>query len=131
MSQRKEEADGDRPLALLHQLARDVVDRRNVVGIDGVTKPEAVGQNRGSDQNRLMRERDESPDPGRQIGKNKQAVNSGDPAPETQQSGIGLVAQKYRFRMRSHGGPSIRKTFPIMSPQRKNRPMRAHRTPEG
>src|ERR1700688_2871501 len=131
MSQRKEEADSDRPLSLLHQLARDVVDRRNVVGINAVTKPEAVSQNGGSDQNRLMRERDERPGPGRQIAKNQQAVNCGDPAPEAKQSGIRLVAQKYRFRMRSHGGPSIRKTFPIMSPQRKNRPMRAHRTPEG
>src|ERR1700733_6257813 len=131
MSQSKEEADRDRTLALLHQLARDVVDRGNVVGIDGVTKPEAVGQHGGSDQNRLPRERDESPNPGGQIGKNQQAVDSDNTAAQACQSAIGLDRRRYRFRMRSHGGPSIRKTFPIMSPQRKNRPMRAHRTPEG
>src|SRR5580692_8915188 len=111
MPQCKEKTDGDRPLSLLHQLARDVVDRRNVVGIDGVTKPETIGQHGGSDQNRLMREGDEGPYPGRQIGKNEQAVNSGDPGPKAKEFGTGLVAQKYRFRMRSHGGPSIRKTF--------------------
>src|SRR6202041_804035 len=131
MSQSKEEADRDRTLALLHQLARDVVDRGDVVGIDGVTKPEAIGQHGGSDQNRLPRERDESPDPGRQIGQNQQAVDSGDPASKASQSGIGLACRNYRFRMRSHGGPFIRKTFPMMSPQRKNRPMRPPPTPEG
>src|ERR1700739_2602084 len=123
MPKSKKKADSDRPLALLHQLARDVVDRGNVVGIDSVTKPEAVGQHGGSDQNRLPPERNESPDPGCQVGYNEQTVDSGDPASKAGQSGIGLACRNYRFRMRSHGGPSIRKTFPIMSPQRKNRPM--------
>jgi hypothetical protein len=59
------------------------------------------------------------------------AVNYDDPAPKAEQFGDGLVPQKNRFHKRGHGGPSIRKTFSIMSPQRKNRPMRAHRTPEG
>src|ERR1700722_7966197 len=131
MSQRKEKADRDRPLSLLHQGSRDVVDCRNVICIDRVTKSETIGQYGGSDQNRLMREREEGPYPGRQIGKNQQAVNSDNPGPKTKQFGTGLVAKNGRFRMRNHGGPSIRKTLPTMSPQRKNRPMRAHRTPEG
>jgi hypothetical protein len=102
-----------------------------MVRIDGVTKPKAIGQHRGSDQNRLMGERNQSPDPGRQIGDNENAVDSDDPAAKPGYHGIGLSLLNNRFRMRSHGGPSIRKTFPFMSPQRKNRSVRAHRTLEG
>ena len=38
MAEREEEADRDRPLALLHQLARDVVDGGDVIGVDGVAQ---------------------------------------------------------------------------------------------
>ena len=43
MSEGEEQPDGDRALTLLHQLARDVVDRGDVVGVDGVPQAEAVG----------------------------------------------------------------------------------------
>jgi len=36
MAQREEQADPDRPLTLLHELARDVVDRRDMIGVDRV-----------------------------------------------------------------------------------------------
>ncbi len=42
MTKCKEEADRDGPLIILKQLARNIVDRRDVVGIDGVVQPEAV-----------------------------------------------------------------------------------------
>ena len=41
--EREEEADAERPLAVGHQLARRVVDRRDVVGVEGVAQPERVG----------------------------------------------------------------------------------------
>jgi hypothetical protein len=44
MTERKEKAGRQRPLVLAHQLAHDVVDGRDMVGIDGVPEPEDVGQ---------------------------------------------------------------------------------------
>ncbi len=56
MAEREEEADADRALAFLHQLAGDVVDGGDMVGIDGVTQAEAVGQQRGAEQHRMLAE---------------------------------------------------------------------------
>ena len=128
MPERKEKADGDRPLALLHQLACHIVDRRQMVRIDGVTKSKAVRQHRGPDQDRLMDERHQCPDPGRQIGENENGINCNDPTAKAEQFGfcigrIDFTSAPWR--------PSLCQTSPIMSPQRKDRPMRAHRTPEG
>ena len=39
---------GRRPL--LHELARDVVDRADVIGIDGVAQPEGEGEQRRAEQ---------------------------------------------------------------------------------
>ena len=44
VAQREEEPDAQRPLALAHELARRVVDRRDVVGVEGVAQPERVGR---------------------------------------------------------------------------------------
>ena len=41
--EREEEADAQRPLALAHQLARRVVDRGDVVGVERVAQAERVG----------------------------------------------------------------------------------------
>ena len=61
----EEEAHGHRALALLHQLAGDVVDGRDVVGVHGVPQTEAVGQQRGAEQHRLMAKDQERPGPHR------------------------------------------------------------------
>ena len=53
MAEREKEADADRPLALLHQLAGDVVDGGDVVGVDRVAQAEAVGQERRAEQHRI------------------------------------------------------------------------------
>ena len=42
--EREEEADAERPLALLHELARGVVDGRDVVGVEGVAHAQRVGR---------------------------------------------------------------------------------------
>ena len=44
VAQREEEPDAQRPLALAHELARRVVDRRDVVGVERVAQPERVGR---------------------------------------------------------------------------------------
>ena len=44
VAEREEEAHADRLLALLQQLARGVVDGRDVVGVEGVAQPEGVGE---------------------------------------------------------------------------------------
>ena len=48
MPEREHESNGYGTLAVLHQLARHVVDRGDMIGVDGVTQAEAVGQQRGS-----------------------------------------------------------------------------------
>ena len=53
MAQREEETDPDRPLAVLHELARDVVDRGDVIGVDRMPQAERVGQQRGAEQDRV------------------------------------------------------------------------------
>ena len=40
--EREEEADAQRPLALAHELARRVVDRRDVIGVERVAQPQRV-----------------------------------------------------------------------------------------
>ena len=44
VAEREEEADAERPLALLEQLPRRVVDRGDVVGVEGVAQAEGVGE---------------------------------------------------------------------------------------
>src|SRR5271169_5092638 len=53
MPQREEKADRDRPLAVLHKLARYVVDRRDMVGIERVPQAERVSEQRGAEQHRI------------------------------------------------------------------------------
>ena len=66
MAEREEQADAERPLALLHQLARDIVDGGDVVGVDGMAQAEAVGEQRRAEQQRLVVEHRGTPTPRRQ-----------------------------------------------------------------
>ena len=50
VAQREEEADRNRALALLHQLARYIVDGSDMVGIKGMPQPECVGQDTDADR---------------------------------------------------------------------------------
>ena len=67
MPEREEEADPDRPLAVLQQLARDVVDRRYVVGIDRVAQAERVGEQRRAELHGIVAKGEERPTPGRDV----------------------------------------------------------------
>ena len=55
MSEREEQASGQRLLAVLHELAGDVVDGRDMVGINRVPQAEAVGQEARAEQHRSGR----------------------------------------------------------------------------
>ena len=67
VAEREEVADAERLLSLVHQLAGGVVDRRDVVGVEGVAQPERVGQHRHADAQALVvagdDEDDEDPEP--------------------------------------------------------------------
>ena len=78
VAQREHQSDSDRPLALLHQLARHVVDGRNVIRIDRMAKSKAVSQKRRAQQHRKVIECDEGPAPCRQIEAQQQGVQGDD-----------------------------------------------------
>ena len=80
MAERKEEADADRPLALLHQLARDVVDRRDMIGVDRVAQAEGIGEQRRAEQHRLVVQGDERPEPDENIAADQNGVDGDQPA---------------------------------------------------
>ena len=83
MSQRKEKAEADRALAFLHQLAGGIVDRRNMVGVDGVAQPEAVRQERRPEQHCIAGKRSDRPSPGTEIGGDQNGVETDDLAAQT------------------------------------------------
>ena len=68
MAERKEQARRHRTLPILHQLSRDVVDRRDVVRVDGVSQAEAVRQQRRTQQQRIVTKGHERPRPGAEVG---------------------------------------------------------------
>ena len=76
MAEREEEADPDRPLALLHELARDVVDRRDMIGVDRVAQAERIGEQRRAEQDRLTAQGDERPEPDENIAADQTGVDS-------------------------------------------------------
>ena len=53
--EREPEPDAQRPLAFAHQLAGGVVDRGDVVGVEGVAHPERVGGDADPDRERSRR----------------------------------------------------------------------------
>jgi hypothetical protein len=69
----------DRPLAVLHQLPRDIVDRHNVVSVEGMAEAEAVGEARCAEQHRRVTEGDQRPSPRRNIAGNEHPIESRDP----------------------------------------------------
>jgi hypothetical protein len=82
VAEREEEAYGDRPLAVLHQLLRDIVDRHNVVGAEGMAEAEAVGEARCAEQHRRITEGDQRPSPRRDVAGNEQPIDRRDPGPD-------------------------------------------------
>jgi hypothetical protein len=65
--EREHQPDGQRTPAFVHQLARHVVDRGDVVGVDRVAQPERVGEHAGAHQRGLAAEHGDGPAPGGQV----------------------------------------------------------------
>src|ERR1035437_7364609 len=63
VAEREEEPDPERATAFGDQLAGGVVDRRDVIGVERVPKPEAVGEDREPAEHRVAGgiERDQAP----------------------------------------------------------------------
>ncbi len=78
MPKRKEEADCDRPPSFLHQLARDVVDCSDMIGVEGVAKAETVSERRRPQEKRKLMKGDDRPNPCGNIKSKQQNINSND-----------------------------------------------------
>ena len=76
MAEREHEADGDRALAFLHELAGNVVDGGNVVGVDGVAEAEAVCEQGGAEQEGVVAEGDGGPEPRAGIEDEEKSVDA-------------------------------------------------------
>ncbi len=79
MAEGKKAADADRPLAVLHKLAGDVVDGRDVVGVHRMTQAKAVSQECRTKQYRLVAEYQQGPGPDPDIREHQQCIDTRDP----------------------------------------------------
>jgi hypothetical protein len=70
------------PLSVLHQLASNVIDRRNVVGIDRVPKTKCISKNRSTEKHRFIMKRDNRPNPSAKVYRHQKTVNAGNPVSE-------------------------------------------------
>ena len=94
----EEEADGDRALAVLHQLARHVVDGRDVIGVDGVPQAQAVDDQRNAQQGRLVVERGEGPEPGADVEDGEKRIDGDEPPFQ-----VGAALVEEAFNGSEHG----------------------------
>ena len=76
----KKKPTRDRLFALLHQLARHVVNRRDVVGVHRMTQAERVGQERRAQQNRMIMKGDQRPNPSPGVDADEQRIHGDNPA---------------------------------------------------
>ena len=75
MSQGKEKADGYRPLVHLHQLARDIVNGGDVIGINRMAQAKPVDDKSDAKQRGLVPEADEGPYPGTDIKNREKRID--------------------------------------------------------
>ena len=74
----KNSPNSDRAAALLHELARHVVDRRDMVGVERVPEAETVGESRRAEKHRVAMEGSERPKPGRGVEDEQQDIDRHD-----------------------------------------------------
>ena len=115
MAQRKEESDADRLLILLHQFPRHIVDRGDVIGVDGVTQAESVGKKAQAQRRRAGMKQRDGQKPSGDVQADEKDVDEQDPAP--QRAAFRLCDNWSRFLEASwgslgRGGRIIR--FPIV-----------------
>ena len=71
----KKEASTDGTLALLHEFARDVVNRRDMIGVDRVAQAERVSQQSRAKQNWPPAQDRERPEPDENVAGDQGAVD--------------------------------------------------------
>ena len=81
--QREHESHRNRPLALLHQFARHVVDRRDMVRIHRVAQAKAVRQQRRPQQQRIVARGQHRPYPRAHIERQQDSVDPHDLAADS------------------------------------------------
>ena len=81
VAEREEEADAHRPLAVLQQLPRRVVDRRDVVGVEGVAEAEGVGERPEARERRVAAREVEEEAPAEQVEEHDAAGEAAEPRP--------------------------------------------------
>jgi hypothetical protein len=72
----KKNSDAARRLSVLHEFAHDVVDRRDMVGIEGVPQAQGVRQQRRAEQHRIAVKCQQRPAPRADVRRNEQRLNS-------------------------------------------------------
>ncbi len=77
MPEREVAPDAERPRAVVYQLARDVVDRRDVVG---VAEAEVVGEECRAEEDGVRVKGRQRPDPGAQIRGREGGIEADDAA---------------------------------------------------
>src|SRR6266404_1715338 len=80
MPEGEKEADGKGLRLLPDQLARDIVDGCDVVGIDGVAQAEAIGEKTCPEQHGVVMEGGQRPEPGRRVEGGKRGSDAQDAA---------------------------------------------------
>jgi len=76
MTQGEEQAHRHGSFSFLHQFAGHVVDGRDMIGIEGVSKTEAVSEHGRSQKNREIMKSNECPGPCGNICGKEQSVNA-------------------------------------------------------
>ena len=74
MAKRKPETDTERTPAILDELARNVVDGGNVIGIDCVPHAEAIRKECGAKQSRMIATATKSPRPGGEVCDDQKSI---------------------------------------------------------
>ena len=77
VAEREEQSDPDRTPAFGHEFAGDIVDRRNVVGVEGVPEAETVGERGRAKQNRIGVEGGKRPQPCGRVEDDEEGVDRG------------------------------------------------------
>ena len=98
MADGKEETGGNRALALLHQLPRDVIDGGDVVGVYRMPEAEGVGERRGAEQGRAVAQHRERPGPGGQVGAGEDDIEAENPPSQV----CGAVAEQNAGEKAAH-----------------------------
>jgi hypothetical protein len=112
VTHRKEEPHGHRPPALLHELARNVVDCSDVIGVHRMAQTEAIRQQRRAEQHGLVPEDQHRPDPNDQIDQQQQRIDRRDRSAQRAHAPIEKVAQQSVHQPRSPLGRSSPARWP-------------------